>query len=252
MSARKVPEDGGGPRLSVESAVHQLQMRLIELQMQNEALLAIRLDTESSRDHYQVLFRHAPVAFIVLTRNGVVEEINEAGLELLGHEASQVIGQDLTSMIHPAEQPTIHACLEASLISRERQSGEVHLRRPDGSPLQLYLQCNYVESGEITGRHIVSMTDTSHKQREQDAQRNLLSRVGKLTDRERQVLRLALEGFGNREVSERLGISMRTVETHRSRIYVKTGIESLFELARQASHAGVSIDQIAPERPAAK
>lgn len=56
--------------------------------------------------------------------------------------------------------------------------------------------------------------------------------LAELTGRERQVLRLAVAGFANKEAARRLGISHRTVEAHRARIFEKTGTANLLELAR--------------------
>ena len=56
--------------------------------------------------------------------------------------------------------------------------------------------------------------------------------LGQLTAREREVLELITKGFTSREVSETLGLSPRTVESHRSRIATKMGTSSVVELAR--------------------
>lgn len=52
-----------------------------------------------------------------------------------------------------------------------------------------------------------------------------------LTEREREVVRLALAGYSNKEIGRRLNISHRTVEFHRSRVLAKTGASSLLQLA---------------------
>ena len=57
-------------------------------------------------------------------------------------------------------------------------------------------------------------------------------RLASLTEREQDVLRLAVEGLANKVIARELGISHRTVEIHKSRIMQKTGATSLLELAR--------------------
>ena len=54
--------------------------------------------------------------------------------------------------------------------------------------------------------------------------------LSQLTARERQVLKLVLGGEDSYQIGERLGISPRTVSTHRSRILQKTHARSFFEL----------------------
>jgi two-component system response regulator FixJ len=59
-------------------------------------------------------------------------------------------------------------------------------------------------------------------------------RIGRLTDRELEVLRLLVNGMLNKQVAAQLGISPRTVETHRANIMRKTRTENLPELVRLA------------------
>jgi DNA-binding NarL/FixJ family response regulator len=61
----------------------------------------------------------------------------------------------------------------------------------------------------------------------------------RLTLRERQVLHLAAEGLRNTAIAERLGISVRTAETHRARVLGKLGLRNQTELVRWALRRGV-------------
>ncbi len=54
--------------------------------------------------------------------------------------------------------------------------------------------------------------------------------VGRLTRRERDVLDLMLRGYANKEIAIELGISPRTVEIHRARVFTKTQTRHLAEL----------------------
>ena len=56
-------------------------------------------------------------------------------------------------------------------------------------------------------------------------------RLAGLTEREHQVMTLAVQGKANKEIARDLDISPRTVEVHRSHIMQKTGANSLLELA---------------------
>ena len=61
----------------------------------------------------------------------------------------------------------------------------------------------------------------------------------KLTGRERQVLHLIATGHTNGECAIQLGISIRTVETHRASIIRKLGTPRRWELARRAREWGI-------------
>lgn len=55
-----------------------------------------------------------------------------------------------------------------------------------------------------------------------------------LSAREREVMALVVDGMDNRGIGERLGISPRTVEVHKSRVMTKLGARNLAELVRIA------------------
>lgn len=60
-----------------------------------------------------------------------------------------------------------------------------------------------------------------------------------LSPREWQILELLAQGYTNREIAERLAISVKTVETYRSRIVDKLGLRSRAELVRFALELGL-------------
>jgi DNA-binding NarL/FixJ family response regulator len=60
-----------------------------------------------------------------------------------------------------------------------------------------------------------------------------------LTDREREVLRVAAEGLTARQIARRLGVRERTVTTHLSRIYAKLGVTTRVAAIRLATDAGL-------------
>ncbi len=60
-----------------------------------------------------------------------------------------------------------------------------------------------------------------------------------LTNREREVFQMVAEGHSSTEIAERLTISARTVETHRSNLMRKLGLGNQTELIRFAIRKGV-------------
>jgi two-component system, NarL family, nitrate/nitrite response regulator NarL len=60
-----------------------------------------------------------------------------------------------------------------------------------------------------------------------------------LTVREREVLVLISEGYSNKEIADRLGIGVRTIETHRERIMRRLNIHSVAGLTKYAIANGL-------------
>ncbi len=73
----------------------------------------------------------------------------------------------------------------------------------------------------LSAQHLARRTQKSL--REQQLQ--------ELTERERDVMRLVIEGLPNKLIADQLDISVRTVEVHRSRVFDKMEVKSAVELA---------------------
>jgi FixJ family two-component response regulator len=64
---------------------------------------------------------------------------------------------------------------------------------------------------------------------------SIAARLAALTEREREVMSLAVEGKTSKEIAQQLNISYRTVEIHRAHVMQKTGATNMLELARITS-----------------
>lgn len=65
------------------------------------------------------------------------------------------------------------------------------------------------------------------------------SSVAQLSGREREVLQLIAEGLSSKEIAGVLGVSLKTVETHRSNLMGKLNIRKASKLVRVAIHEGL-------------
>lgn len=71
-----------------------------------------------------------------------------------------------------------------------------------------------------------------HVRHQQDEAAAAASRIAELTQRQRQVMQLIVQGLSNKEVALRLGLSPRTVENYRAWVMEKMGASSLAALVR--------------------
>ena len=67
----------------------------------------------------------------------------------------------------------------------------------------------------------------------------LTKEAEELTDRQREILKLIIDGKGNKEISDILHVSVKTVEFHRARLMAKLGVRSAAELAKVALQQGL-------------
>ncbi|HEV2174837.1 MAG TPA: response regulator transcription factor, partial [Nitrospira sp.] len=60
-----------------------------------------------------------------------------------------------------------------------------------------------------------------------------------LTERQREILHLIIDGRGNKEIADLLNLSVKTVEFHRARLMEKLGVRTAAELAKVAIQQGL-------------
>jgi diguanylate cyclase (GGDEF)-like protein/PAS domain S-box-containing protein len=97
------------PRDALIARIHELEVCLaadealrihqIELETQNRELIAMQKLIEEARDRFGELYDSAPVAFLTLDEEGVIQEINLTGAQMLGLERSWVIGKPLSPWV---------------------------------------------------------------------------------------------------------------------------------------------------------
>jgi DNA-binding CsgD family transcriptional regulator len=64
-------------------------------------------------------------------------------------------------------------------------------------------------------------------------------RVSRLTAREREIIELVARGMSGKQVARYLGISPKTVEQHKTRIFAKLGVPNQAAAVRLAVGAGM-------------
>lgn len=75
------------------------------------------------------------------------------------------------------------------------------------------------------------------KQQNQETDRARL-RISEMSEREREVLAGLLAGRTNKEIGRDIGLSPRTVETHRAHVMQRLGVQTLSQAVLVATHAG--------------
>ncbi len=112
----------------------------------------------------------------------------------------------------------------------------------DAAASELVLAVRAVCGGDSYYSAAVSaqMSDLLRRKLEGEEVTNALER---LSPREREVLRHISEGASNKEIASALGISVRTVETHRDSLMKKLGIHSVAGLTRFALRCGLVSDE---------
>ena len=84
----------------MQSAIHELRVHQIQLEMQNEELRRSQLELESARDRYSDLYDFAPVGYFTVNDKGTIVEANLTCAAMLGVEArGWLIGKPFSRFI---------------------------------------------------------------------------------------------------------------------------------------------------------
>lgn len=149
-------------------------------------------------------------------------------------------GLDLQEVLHergsniPVIMLTAHA--NVPLVVRSMRAGAVTvLEKPcDSRTLE---------------ESVLQALEVDRRRREVAAQRaDTRRQLAELTDDEREVLDLIMEGKPNKVIARRLDVGLRTVEGRRHNIFKKMGCDSLAELVRKITEARVG-DEGPPGQP---
>jgi DNA-binding NarL/FixJ family response regulator len=152
---------------------------------------------------------------------------DESGLRV----ASDILGSE------PSVRVLMLSVHDDSAIVRESVRLGAHgYVRKDTTPADLRAAIRAVHEGEAWFSPSVARTLAEALREQSSAVPYNLER---LTERERDVLTRIARGLSNKEIAAELGISARTVESHRDSLMRKTGLRNVAALTRLALEAGL-------------
>ena len=151
----------------VEELLHELGVYQIELEMQNEELRRAYRDLEESCDRYVDLYDFAPVGYLILTREGLIAEINLTAAGLLGEERSKLLQRYFAAFVSAQDGDGWHLFFCSVMKHNERQSTELTLKRCDGIEFPVQLDCLRASAADKDSMLRITLTDiTKRKQAE--------------------------------------------------------------------------------------
>ncbi len=110
-----------------QSAYDEERLYQIELELQNQDLLAVQREFENSFNRYLNLFETAPTPYIIINKNGLINEINQAGANLLGFEKKYLINRSFSRYFSPESQILYSVFKQHCYKNKVTQTCEVKL-----------------------------------------------------------------------------------------------------------------------------
>ncbi len=182
--------------------------------------------------------------------NGTIVHWNRQATELLGYSASEAVDQRLIDLLKPSDvfgnsyRTTAATLVEQILEGQGVHAFELDLHRRAGRKIRVTLSLVFLLDPEPTRCRAVYLLSPVYRRRRADealerildersvtAERDRRAADGMppLTTRQREVLRLVVDGLSAPSIAGRLGISVHTVRNHIQLIYKNLGVSNRAE-----------------------
>jgi PAS domain S-box-containing protein len=156
------PSEADARRLIQELEVHQ-----IELEIQNEELLAARQETQAALERYTEIYDFAPLGYAVLAEDGSIRELNLKGAQRLGLERAKLVGRGFEAFVSERDRPAfgrffVHV-LERAHTDNAQETAELSLIATGGEEFAAVLTAALVE--RTTRSVLLAIEDITQRKR---------------------------------------------------------------------------------------
>jgi PAS domain S-box-containing protein len=206
--------------------------------------------TTISRDYFNDILDRMVDALIITDKKGNITIVNKATIKLLklnGEE--EIIGKSIKQILKKDENQNVWSKKELKNFKDELKKD---VYKTNQSKTDEMIEDSFSRSfifnnkNKLTGVVYMSTHHNSDINLEQfsenDSIKNKKVKIkgeAPLTNRELEVIKLIVAELSNREIAEKLFISVRTVETHRKNIMQKLHAKSVISLVQYAAQNGI-------------
>ncbi|HEV7717362.1 MAG TPA: LuxR C-terminal-related transcriptional regulator [Arsenicitalea sp.] len=206
---------------------------------------------EGEQRRYQSLVERSSDFIGLAGLDGQVQFVNTSGLSIVGlSKLEDALGRDVLEFVAEEDRERVREEIWPLAMARGRWTGEIAFRNFNGGPsiplLVEWFMLNDYRTGEPSCMATVSRDLSPPKRSELQRLNNSHKRpsiseveiaaaaaqVDRLTPREREVLSALAAGRSQKLIAHDLGISVRTVEVHRSRMLQRLGTRHLAHAIR--------------------
>jgi PAS domain S-box-containing protein len=156
----------------IQRMLHELRVRQIELEMQNEELRTAQAQIDAERTRYFDLYDHVPVGFCTLSEKGLILKANLTTATLLATTRSELVTQPLIRFIHNDDQDIYDLHRKRLLETGTIQKCDLRLVKPDGGYIWAHLKGTVDQADDGAPLYCVVLNDiTQQKHAEEENRR---------------------------------------------------------------------------------
>jgi len=187
----RAEQGGSDPVFSprqTQAMLHDLRVHQIELEMQNEELRRTQEELETSKERYFDLYDLAPVGYVGLDENGVVQEANLTAAKLLGVERGALFERPLSRFILSEDQDVFYKHRQALFETGLAQVCELRVVKADGVECWMRLEAAITQGRDAVPVCRVAMSDITPRKQAEAA-------TARLSQQQELILNSAAEGI---------------------------------------------------------
>ncbi|PKL16352.1 MAG: hypothetical protein CVV49_16620 [Spirochaetae bacterium HGW-Spirochaetae-5] len=181
-------------------------------------------------DIAQEVLSHIQDIVVILNSDKKIIDLNNSIYQILSNKTGSFCGKDIYELIETDKNLSLK--LDEIITGRINSFNcrIVYKNNPDNIITDSYISKVSDRFGDFAAILIVSRENKGVTQ---------FRKYFKVTDREFEIVNLAVSGFTNKEISGKLKITERTVETHLNNIYNKSSINNKIELIGISGDFGI-------------
>lgn len=207
-----------------------------------------------SRDYLNNILNRMVDTLIITDDTGKIKIVNKSALDQLGYQEDEIIGQPIGIVLSKEGNKNVQSDINhIKELFKKEHINNIHntyyTKAGTALPVSFSSSLMYNIDNRISGLICIASHNSKFYQGEKkDAQVNTdneypyIRTLGEipLTKRESEILRLITsDQISNREIADKLFISVRTVETHRKNIMQKLHTKSVISLVHYAAQNGI-------------
>lgn len=154
--------------------LHELRVRQIELEMQNDELSRAQVELDDARARYFDLYDLAPVGYCTLSEMGVILEANLTAATLLGVVRGAMVKQPINRFILKADQDVCHLHRKQLFETGTPQVWELRMVNSDGTVFWAHLATSLGNDSEGVPVCRIVISDVTERKRSEEELRQSL------------------------------------------------------------------------------
>lgn len=218
-------------RKAHEELEQRVQERTAELSAKNEQL-------RQSQEQYRSIIQDHLEFIIRWREDGTRTFANDSYCNHVGSTSDELVGRNFLHSILEEDRQDLRRKLSGLSVERPVIVHDHRTVSPDGRVVWEHWthRALFNSDGRLLEFQSVGCDVTERRKRDEQAEEHVeaTERIRALTAREYDVMKLVVAGDANKVVARKLGLSIKTIEKHRSSLMKKLQVRSVPELVRFA------------------